>query len=347
MTTLLDEIKALIAGDGPITVERYMELALAHPELRLLHEPRSVRRERRLHHRAGNLADVRRADRPVGGGGVGDAWARRTPSGWSNSGPGRGTLMSDALRAARDRARTSAPRSTSGSSRRARRWRRCSTNSCSTAGVADRLGADARRGAGRARRSSSPTSSSTRCRCASSCGSAGNGASASCGLDDDGRLAFDVARDARALHPARTRRDGEILEVSPAGPSLHVRARRPARRAGRRGAVHRLRPCGDRLRRHAAGPARASLCRSARRAGRVRPHRACRFRRDGAQRRARPARRSTGRSTRATSCARSASTSATKALAERAGPGAGARSCSRPATAWSARARARWARCSR
>ena len=33
MTTLLDEMKALIALKGPITVERYMELALAHPEL--------------------------------------------------------------------------------------------------------------------------------------------------------------------------------------------------------------------------------------------------------------------------------------------------------------------------
>ena len=83
----------------------------------------------------------------------------------------------------------------------------------------------------------------------------------------------------------------------------------PAREAGRRGAPRRLRPFGDRLRRHAAGAARASLCRSARRAGRMRPHRPCRFRRDGAQRRAPPGPRSTGRSTRATSCARSASTS--------------------------------------
>ncbi len=33
MSALGDEIKAMIASDGPITVERFMELALAHPEL--------------------------------------------------------------------------------------------------------------------------------------------------------------------------------------------------------------------------------------------------------------------------------------------------------------------------
>jgi SAM-dependent MidA family methyltransferase len=32
MTTLLDEIKAIIADRGPITVEQYMQLALTHPE---------------------------------------------------------------------------------------------------------------------------------------------------------------------------------------------------------------------------------------------------------------------------------------------------------------------------
>src|SRR5260370_32630791 len=32
MTTLIDEIKAMIAERGPITVERYMQLALAHPD---------------------------------------------------------------------------------------------------------------------------------------------------------------------------------------------------------------------------------------------------------------------------------------------------------------------------
>ncbi len=33
MSALGDEIKAMIASDGPITVERFMELALAHPDL--------------------------------------------------------------------------------------------------------------------------------------------------------------------------------------------------------------------------------------------------------------------------------------------------------------------------
>ena len=92
-------------------------------------------------------------------------------------------------------------------------------------------------------------------------------------------------------------------------PPLHVRTRRAARQTGRRGAVHRLRPRGDQLRRDAAGGARPSLGRPADRSGRRRHHRACRFRRDGAQR-ARSGARSTARSIRATSCARSASTRA-------------------------------------
>ena len=33
MTQLLDEIKAMIIERGPITVEQYMQLALAHPDL--------------------------------------------------------------------------------------------------------------------------------------------------------------------------------------------------------------------------------------------------------------------------------------------------------------------------
>ena len=32
MSALGDEIKAMIASDGPITLERYMELALGHSE---------------------------------------------------------------------------------------------------------------------------------------------------------------------------------------------------------------------------------------------------------------------------------------------------------------------------
>ena len=33
VTQLLDEIKAMIMERGPITVEQYMQLALAHPDL--------------------------------------------------------------------------------------------------------------------------------------------------------------------------------------------------------------------------------------------------------------------------------------------------------------------------
>ena len=86
MTPLLDEIKALIALKGPITVERYMELALAHPDFGYYMNRDPFGASGRFHHRAGNLADVRRADRPLGGGGLDGAWARRIPSAWSNWG---------------------------------------------------------------------------------------------------------------------------------------------------------------------------------------------------------------------------------------------------------------------
>ena len=66
MTPLEAEIRRIIAADGPIPVAHYMALALAHPRARLLHDARSVRRGRRLRHRAGDQPDVRRAHRPVG-----------------------------------------------------------------------------------------------------------------------------------------------------------------------------------------------------------------------------------------------------------------------------------------
>ena len=72
MSALGDEIKALIGQEGPISVERYMALALGHPTLRLLHESRSLRRRGRFHDRAGNQPDVRRTGRAVGGRSLGD-----------------------------------------------------------------------------------------------------------------------------------------------------------------------------------------------------------------------------------------------------------------------------------
>ena len=67
VTQLLDEIKAMIMERGPITVEQYMQLALAHPDLGYYMKSRSIRRNGRFHHGAGDIPDVRRADRALGG----------------------------------------------------------------------------------------------------------------------------------------------------------------------------------------------------------------------------------------------------------------------------------------
>ena len=67
MSALGDAIKALVTNSGPITVERYMELALADPEYGYYMTRDPFGADGRFHHRAGNLADVRRVDRPVGG----------------------------------------------------------------------------------------------------------------------------------------------------------------------------------------------------------------------------------------------------------------------------------------
>ena len=148
MTTLLDEIKALIARDGPITVERYMALALAHPEFGYYMNRDPVRRERRLHHRPGNLADVRRASRPVGGGSVGEhGFAEPCPPGRNRARP----RHADERRAARGPDRAGIPR-------RARRLaRRGEPDACRDPARAParqrrrcRLGAEARRNSRRA-----------------------------------------------------------------------------------------------------------------------------------------------------------------------------------------------------
>ena len=100
MTTLLDELKALIAIKGPITVERFMELALAHPEF-------GYYMNRDPFGATGDFTTAPEISQMFGeliGLWAADVWAKMgspNPVRLVELGPGRGTLMSDALRAAR------------------------------------------------------------------------------------------------------------------------------------------------------------------------------------------------------------------------------------------------------
>ncbi len=100
MTTLLDEIKALIARDGPITVERYMALALAHPDL-------GYYMNRDPFGASGDFTTAPEISQMFGellGLWAAEVWTSMgspRPVHLIELGPGRGTLMSDALRAAR------------------------------------------------------------------------------------------------------------------------------------------------------------------------------------------------------------------------------------------------------
>jgi SAM-dependent MidA family methyltransferase len=100
MTALLDEIKEEIAVKGPITVERYMELALAHPDY-------GYYMNRDPFGASGDFTTAPEISQMFGeliGLWAAEVW---TTMGSPSSirlvelGPGRGTLMSDALRAAR------------------------------------------------------------------------------------------------------------------------------------------------------------------------------------------------------------------------------------------------------
>ena len=100
MTTLLDEIKALIARDGPITVERYMALALADPDFGyyMSRDPFGA---------SGDFTTAPEISQMFGellGLWAAEVWSSMgspNPVHLVEVGPGRGTLMSDALRAAR------------------------------------------------------------------------------------------------------------------------------------------------------------------------------------------------------------------------------------------------------
>lgn len=100
MNALTAEIKAIIAQEGPITVERYMELALGHPELGyyMTRDPFGS---------AGDFTTAPEISQMFGeliGLWAAEVWntmGQPKPLRLIELGPGRGTLMSDALRAAR------------------------------------------------------------------------------------------------------------------------------------------------------------------------------------------------------------------------------------------------------
>ncbi len=100
MTTLLDEIKTLIAQRGPVTVEQYMQMALSHPDFGyyMSRDPFGA---------TGDFTTSPEISQMFGE--LVGLWAAEV---WSSMGspghirlvelgPGRGTLMSDALRALR------------------------------------------------------------------------------------------------------------------------------------------------------------------------------------------------------------------------------------------------------
>ena len=100
MSALGDEIKGLIAAEGAISVERYMELALGHPDL-------GYYMNRDPFGAAGDFTTAPEISQMFGellGLWTAEVWhqmGQPNPIRLIELGPGRGTLMSDALRAAR------------------------------------------------------------------------------------------------------------------------------------------------------------------------------------------------------------------------------------------------------
>ena len=97
---LVDELRALIAEEGPITVERFMGLALGHPTLGyyMTRDPFGAAGDfvtaPEISQMFGELLGLWTAT-------VWDLMGRPTPLRLVELGPGRGTLMADAMRAAR------------------------------------------------------------------------------------------------------------------------------------------------------------------------------------------------------------------------------------------------------
>ena len=213
MTTLLDEIKALIAESGPITVERYMELALAHPEF-------GYYMNRDPFGATGDFTTAPEISQMFGeliGLWAAEVWTSMgspNPVRLIELGPGRGTLMSDALRAARIVPEFRAALDV---------W---------LDGDQPDAGRDPARAAARLRRAVAWAQSLEEIPPGPAIVIAnefldalpvrqfvrvgGQWRERVVRLNDEGELAFDLAHDAGALYPGEAP-NGEVLEVNPAG----------------------------------------------------------------------------------------------------------------------------------
>ena len=267
-------------------VAEYMRLCLTHPQhgYYITHDPFGA--ARRFHHRARDQPDVRRADRPVDGGGLAaDGRAGKRARRRARPRP----RHADARRAAggADRARISARPSSlhlveispALQQRSSGGWRLSACRLWHT---------DARRRAGRPRIivaneffDALPVHQAVK----QADGwhervvEIAPGRQSAFGIARDPLPHFDATLPRGIAAVARTAR-------STNGAPTHIALELGRRvRDRRRRADHRLRPRPVRARRHAAGRRRACLRRSAARAGRGRPDRPCRFRSAGAERR--------------------------------------------------------------
>ena len=255
MTPLEAEIRRIIAIDGPIPVDRYMELCLGHPRhgYYVTRDPFGAR---------GDFITAPEVSQMFGE--LIGAWAAAV---WQQMGspervqlielgPGRGTLMADALRAAQALPQFHAALSVA-SGRDQPGIARSAGKDARECAMSDRVASRHRGDARTGRQSRSPTSSSMRCRSASS------SRTATAGTIAHGRARgrqAGVRRGARspcsATAPQPMRARAPARSWSGASRPAGLAAVAPHRAAWRRRAGHRLRPCRERVRRHVAGGAR-------------------------------------------------------------------------------------------
>ena len=278
MTALSDEIKSIIAASGPMSFERFMELALAHPE-------QGYYMNRDPFGAAGDFTTAPEISQMFGelvGLWSAEVWREMgspNPLRLIELGPGRGTLMSDALRAARlvPEFRDALDVTLVETSPKLAQIQYEALASCGVGVAWQPTFSEAPPGPAIVIANEFLDALPVRQYVYSN----GRWRERVVKIDAAGELTFGVSSDYEPyiLAPGE---EGDILEVNPAEPSLDVRARGADGEAGRRRAVRRLRPRRNRRRRHAAGAAQPPLRFTALRPRRSRHHRPCRFLRYGA-----------------------------------------------------------------